>query len=441
MTRSGWRDLQNWKVQSGGGLPTFVTDDAMRTTPPRLRTCFARCLVAACALALLPAALQAHRVSSVSLISYLNTEEKTYVLDAAMEVVPSEEQELNDQISPEDAAREFAQDYLVIMFDQQDQKPEMKIEIVDSSDEDTPEELRRQQVLTKLTGKIPDGAKEFLLYLDPRCPMAVVMVVIKDEQPSRRMQVILAGEYSRPVSVAPIVEGDPFAGEKSDAAKSDAAKSDAAKSDAAGETPASSPAVATAQEPENGSAAPPQGRGKAAFLAGWRSFLQGSWLPWLLTVGIFLLTLGRRTVFTQIAVLLVTQSLVVALAAWKLIPVPAWAPTVLVLVIAVICGEALFHRHVRAWRLPLVAAGGLLAGFDLAGSLPFTTLFGKNDAGTGEVIFYLLGTESALVLVALVSAAVLLPLSRFEWYRRSVVQPVAIVLTGFAIFAGVEKYL
>jgi hypothetical protein len=36
---------------------------------------------------------------------------------------------------------------------------------------------------------------------------------------------------------------------------------------------------------------------------------------------------------------------------------------------------------------------------------------------------------------------VLLPLSRFEWYRRSVVQPVAIVLIGFAIFSGVEKYL
>jgi hypothetical protein len=403
----------------------------MRSTPPRLRSCFARCLVAAGALALLPAALQAHRVSSVSLISYLNTKEKTYVLDAAMEVVPSEEQALNDQISPEDAAREFAREYLVVMFDRQDQEPAMTIETVDSSDEETPEELRRRQVLTKLTGKIPDGAKEFLLYLDPRCPMAVVMVVIKDEQPSRRMQVILAGEYSRPVSVAPIVEGDPFAGEKGGAAKSDAA----------GETPAPAPAVATAQEPENGSAAPPQGLGKVAFLAGWRSFLLGSWLPWLVTVGIFLLTLGRRTVVTQIAVLLVAQSLVVVLAAWKLIPVPAWAPTVLVLVIAVICGEALFHRHVRAWRLPLVAAGGLLAGFDLAGSLPFATLFGNKDAGTGEVILYLLGTESALVLVALVSAAMLLPLSRFEWYRRSVVQPVAIVLIGFAVFSGVEKYL
>jgi len=193
--------------------------------------------------------------------------------------------------------------------------------------------------------------------------------------------------------------------------------------------------------PADETAAPEQGGGKAAFLAGWRSFLQGSWLPWLITVGIFLLTLGRKSVFLQIAALLVTQSLVIALAAWKIIPVPAWAPTVLVFVIVVICGEALFHRHVRAWRLPLVAAGGVLAGFDLAGSMPFTTLFGKNGAGIGDVIFYLLGTESALVLVALVSAAVLLPLSRFEWYRRSVVQPVAIVLIGFAIFSGVEKYL
>lgn len=429
MTRSGWRDLQNWEVQRGGGLLTFGTDARMRTILPRHFLPVFYSLVLG--FVLLASDARAHRVSSVSLISYLNTENNTYVLDAAMEVVPSEEQALNDQISPEDAAREFAQDYLVVMFDRQDQKPEMSIEIVDSSDEDTPEELRRQQVLTKLTGKIPDGAKEFLLYLDPRCPMAVVMVVIKDEQPSRRMQVILAGEYSRPVSVAPIVEGDPFTGEKSGAAKSEAA----------GDTSAPASAVATAKEPRNGSAAPPQGRGKAAFLAGWRSFFQGSWLPWLLTVGIFLLTLGRRTVFTQIAVLLVAQSLVVALVAWKLIPAPASASTVLVLVIAVICGEALFHRHVRAWRLPLVAAGGLLAGFDLAGSLPFTTLFGKNGAGTGEVIFYLLGTESALVLVALGSAAVLLPLSRFDWYRRSVVQPVAIVLIGFAIFAGVEKYL
>ncbi len=378
------------------------------------------------ALVLLPVAAQAHRVSSVSLISYLNTEKNTYVLDAAMEVVPSEEQALNDQISPEDAAREFAQEYLVVMFDSNDQKPEMSIETVDSSDEATPQELRRQQVLTKLTGAIPEGAKEFLLYLDPRCPMAVVMVVIKDEKPSRRMQVILAGEYSRPVSIAPIVEGDPFPAENGGTAK-------------AAVEPA--PTVAVASDPTAVPETVSKDEGKAAFLAGWRSFLQGSWLPWLLTIGIFLLTLGRKNVFVQIAALLVTQGLVVSLAAWKLIPVVAWAPLALVGIVAVICGETLFHRHVRAWRLPLVIAGGVLSGYVIASSLPFATIFGKDGAGTGDVIFYLLGTESALVLVALVSAAVLLPLSRFEWYRRSVVQPVAIVLIGFAIFSGVEKYL
>ena len=42
---------------------------------------------------------QAHQVSSVSLISHLDTEKGTYLLDAAMEVVPSVDQAVNDQIS------------------------------------------------------------------------------------------------------------------------------------------------------------------------------------------------------------------------------------------------------------------------------------------------------------------------------------------------------
>ncbi|MEM7602994.1 MAG: hypothetical protein AAF357_16475, partial [Verrucomicrobiota bacterium] len=52
--------------------------------------------------------LYAHKVSSVSLISHLDTEEGTYLLDAAMEVVPSDDDLLNEQIPPEEAARELA---------------------------------------------------------------------------------------------------------------------------------------------------------------------------------------------------------------------------------------------------------------------------------------------------------------------------------------------
>lgn len=377
------------------------------------------------ALTLAPGLVQGHRVSSVSLISYLNTGEESYVLDVAMEVVPSDEQELNEQISPEDAAREFAQEYLTVMFDQEDQKPEISIELVNSSDEDTPEELRRQQVLTKLIGKIPAGAKEFLLYLDPRCPMAVVMVVIKDAEPSRRMQVILAGEYSRPVSVAPVVEGDPFALES-----------------AATEKPAASGIVGTAEsDPLLAGEPSPSGGTTSALGAGWRSYFQESWLPWLLTIGLFLLTLGRKSVFVQVAALLVSQSLVIALAAWELIPVPTWSAMALVVVIVVICGEALFHRHMRVWRLPFVIAGGLLSGALLAGAAPFVAIFGTGGAGRGDVLSFLLGTEGALVLVALVTAAILLPLSRFAWYRRSIIEPTAVVLIGLAIFSWVEKYL
>ena len=366
--------------------------------------------------------VEAHRVSSVSLISYLDTAKRTYVLDAAMEVVPSEEQELNDQISPEDAAREFAQEYLVVMFDRQDQKPEMEIRVEDTSDEGTPPELRRQQVLTKLTGAFPEGANEFLLYLDPHCPMAVVMVVIKDGQPSRRMQVVLAGEYSCPVSVAPLVEGDPFT---------------AAKATPAGD----SPPINNATKPEGDESRTDPEKGRGAFAAGWNGYLFGSGLPWLLTIGIFLLTLGRRSVFLQVAILLVTQSLVIALAAWKLIPLPAWAPPGLVILVVLISVEALFHHHVRWWRLPLVAAAGALSGLNIAGTVPFRVSFSRDAFGTGDIVNYLLGSGSAFVVVAVVSASILLLLSRHGWYRRAVVPPLAVILSAYAIFSSVEKFL
>ena len=76
----------------------------------------------------------AHKVSSVSLITHLDTEEGSYLLDAAMAVIPSEEQALNDQISPEDAARQFAEEYLVILFDELEQTPELTIERINTSD-------------------------------------------------------------------------------------------------------------------------------------------------------------------------------------------------------------------------------------------------------------------------------------------------------------------
>lgn len=359
---------------------------------------------------------QAHRVSSVSLISYLNTKDHTYTLDAAMEVVPSEDPAVNDQVSPEDAAREFAS-YLIVMFDKAEQKPEMEISVQETSDKDTPEELRRRQVLTKLKGKIPDEAKEFLLYLDPRCPMAVVMVVVKDDQPSRRMQVILAGEYSRPVSVLPVEEGDPFTKE----------------------TVGTAPAAAAAATEES---VPEEKIGPVgAFASGWRAFLHESVLPALLIIAMLLLTLGRTSVLWQAATLLLAQGLAVSLAAWGLVLAPSWVWTGLAAVASVVAIEALLHHQVKPWRYPLIAAGGIFLGLALIDTSAYRELISGADLGTGRLILFLLGTEAAFFLVALVAAANLLSLSRFDWYRKSVVTPLAVIAAGYGLFTIVERFL
>lgn len=360
---------------------------------------------------------QAHRVSSVSLISYLNTKDRTYTLDAAMEVVPSEDPAVNDQVSPEDAAREFAS-YLIVMFDQAEQKPEMDISVEETSDENTPEELRRRQVLTKMKGKIPEGANEFLLYLDPRCPMAVVMVVVKDDQPSRRMQVILAGEYSRPVSVLPVEEGDPFTKEAKGAA-------------AASATPTAVPEVAAGEN------VGPVG----AFASGWRAFLHESVLPALLIISMLLLTLGRTSVLWQAGTLLLAQGLAVSLAAWGLVPTPDWVWIGLAGVATLVAIEALLHHQVKPWRYPLIAAGGIFLGLALIDTSAYRELIAGADLGTGRLILFLLGTEAAFFLVALVAAANLLSLSRFDWYRKSVVTPLAVLAAGYGLFTIVERFL
>lgn len=366
----------------------------------------------------------AHRVSSVSLISYLDTEKRTYTLDAAMEVVPSEDPAVNDQISPEDAAREFAA-YLVVMFDEAEQKPEMEISVEETSDENTPEELRRRQVLTKLKGTFPESAKEFLLYLDPRCPMAVVMVVVKDEQPSRRMQVILAGEYSRPVSVLPVEEGDPFA-EGAKAEDSPAPED----SGVAGASDRASDAVKDAAS-----------RGTGGFDAGWRAFFADSMLPFALVLALLLISLERKPLLWQAAFLLAGTGLAISLALWSLVPAAPWAVRALALSVAVLAIEAALHGQVKSWRFGLAGVGGAALGLFLAGTGSARAFLGGTEPLLGQGIGFLLGAEVAAIAILLVGAATLLGLSRFPWFRKAVVLPLAVLLAGYAIFATVEVWL
>ena len=290
---------------------------------------------------------------------------------------------------------------------------------------------------------MPEGAGEFLLYLEPACPMAVVMVVVKDDRSSRRMQVVLAGEYSRPVNVEPVMAGDPFE-EGGDGAEKTAEGS--AKRGGSERSPASAPVAAMpageAPSPDDGAKTEEKAADFSAFAAGWMIYFGGSWLPAILPLAVFLLTIRRRAVLAQLAALLIAQSVVLALAAWGAVSVPDGATPALGLVMAGVAVEALFHSEMRWWRLPLVTAAGILAGLALGAAAPFRRLFSDPSAASvKEVLLCVAGTEAGFVVVALVAVAVLLSTARFAWQRRSLVQPLAALLAGYGLFVAVERFL
>lgn len=398
--------------------------------------------------------VEAHKVSSVSLISHLDSEKGTYLLDAAMEVIPSEDDQLNEQIPPEAAAREFAEEYLKTMFDEVEMTPELEISIETASDDNTPEELQRQQVLVQMTGRIPEGAGEFLLYLEPTCPMAVVMVVIKDNKPSRRMQVILPGEFSRPVNVLPVVAGDPFVatgtGTEEGEAEAEAEPSggtaiDPAEDPVGASSAAAAPDLSAEAGPgdtgESGTAAAATG-GWSVLASGWRAFWGGSLLPFALVIAGFLMTTAKRPVFLQFAALIIGMSLAITLAAWKILPVPSPAPALTALLLIALSGECLFRHRFQAWRYPAFFGGGLGAGWLVAAfAFPRLPQFSEGDFSVAALIFFVFGAELALVAAGVAAAAFFLTMSRFDWYRKTVVTPVAVVLVAYGIFLLAEPIL
>jgi hypothetical protein len=154
-----------------------------------------------------------------------------------------------------------------------------------------------------------------------------------------------------------------------------------------------------------------------------------------------LLTLGRKSVVWQLGLLLASQGLALSLVIWRLMPVPEWAGPVMAALTAVLALEALFHHHVKAWRYPLVGLAGASSGFFLAGTPAFRELLASTDLGVGRAMVVLFGVESAVVLLALASASVLLSLSRFDWYRKSVVTPVGVLIAGYAVFTLLERWI
>jgi len=380
----------------------------------------------------------AHEVSSVSLIAYLDTRERTFLLDAAMEVVPSLDPAVNDEISAEDAARLFAEEYLKVLFDESEQSPALEIHLETASDEETPDELQRQQVLTQLRGGMPEGAREFLLYLHPNCPMAVVLVVVKDGQPSRRMQVVLAGEFSRPVNVEPYSEGDPFASEAAPVPHAQAADAEAAAASAAGGKAV--PRVGETADPDDGAS----GAGFAdGFRSGFAAFYTATPLGPALVVALFLLTLRRRPTVWQLASLLVGLS--TALAIFGLFPMDGLSGPAGILLAALVAAfgtESFFHRECRWWRPPGVFIAAMCLGaLIVADGVAWDPVASDEPRAVSAWLAWAFGVEVAAALLALGAIGALLFMSRFAWFGRRALPILSVGAAAFGVYFLVERFL
>ena len=360
----------------------------------------------------------AHKVSSVSAIVNIDTKAQTYELNAAMDVERSEDEALNDEISPEEAARTFAEDYLVIQFDGKDQEPELKIDTLTASDEDTPEELQRQQIMTTLTGPIPKGAKEFLMYLDPTCPMAVVMVIIKDKKPARRMQVVLAGEFSRPVNVEPVVDGDPFT------------KTDEEKNEATAD-------AIIAAATENASQTGPGETGVSMIREGWKNYGE-RWLLYIAAiVAVLVVSLSLKPAAYRIGTLFLGQSLGFSLAAFNIVAAPSWLLPAIGVGLILLALSALIRRPFHSVRIGLIFVVGIAQGAYLTQMIPFRRIFDATPAiDLSDLIQFYLGMGVAQVVAVVLASFLLILASRKSGFRNKVVTVLIALISGYGLYVA-----
>lgn len=386
----------------------------MKALIRRCRSLPAVRLALAAALLLAPSVSQAHKVSAVSVVAEFNTQAKTFKVELAMDVDPTGDPAVDDQIPPEEAARSFATDSLQVYFDDTPMKLEPSIRMVTTTDANTPVELTRKAVIGTLTGTIPDGAINFLLHVNENTEAAVVMVTNKDGKPARRLQVLYPGEFSNPVSLAPVIQGDPFP-----------PKEAAAPTAPAAATPPTAEAEATASFGQW------VARGFTAILPHGVDY-------WAFILALFLLSLRSRPLGWQVGAYTVAHSIALSLGAFRLVELPAALVMPVVAISAAYPAiENLFVKDLKPWRPPLVALFGLFHGFALA-----QVLWSHQPATVGlpaTVAGFHLGIELAQFALLILASLVAVALSSRPWFRHTIALPLCVLLAGIALFRFIDR--
>lgn len=371
-------------------------------------------LFLAALLLLPPSSALAHKVSAVSVVADFNTETRAFKVELAMDVDPTGDPTIDDQIPPEEAALSFATESLDIYFDDQPMKLEPSIRVVTASDEDTPAELERKKVIGTLSGEIPEGAANFLLHVNETTEAAVVMVTVKDGKPARRLQVLYPGEFSNPVSMEPVMTGDPFP------------------------SPAPSPAAAPPTDENESFEATEVQPGLSHWLVrGYRAVLPFGVDFWIFMLAMFLLSLRAKPLGWQVGLYTIAHSLALALGAFQLIALSAVSVAALVAISALYPAvENLFVKELKPWRGAVVAVFGFFHG------LAFSQILWAGEPRVSDMLSALigfnLGVELAQLTVLILASLVAVALAGRPWFRHWVVVPLCVVIAGVSLFRFID---
>ena len=159
----------------------------------------------------------------------------------------------------------------------------------------------------------------------------------------------------------------------------------------------------------------------------------------LFVLGLYLLSGRARSVLLQVTAFTIAHSITLGLSMYGLVAVsPRIVEPLIAVSIAYVAIENIFVAELKAWRVALVFAFGLLHGMGFAGALSELGL--PHSEFATALLTFNLGVETGQLTV--IVAAWLLFGWRFSqrsWYRRRIVVPASILIACTAIYWTIQR--
>lgn len=158
----------------------------------------------------------------------------------------------------------------------------------------------------------------------------------------------------------------------------------------------------------------------------------------LFVLGLFLLSTRIKPLLLQVTAFTAAHSITLGLSAYGLVSLPpGLVEPLIALSIVYVALENLFTRELRAWRIGVVFAFGLLHGLGFAGVLRELGL--PQDQLLTALLSFNVGVEFGQLAVIAAAAVALWPVFERPWYREKVAAAFSLAIAGVGVYWTVTR--